>query len=93
MLNTRESECLKEPTRNNYFTPTTLSRITLCNKGVSQYLNDQEDIGRWVCDGENGRTGQCGYGYVRRVGFKQPFHLIRVQVKVEILRDLLEGRL
>lgn len=57
------------------------------------YLNDQEDIGRRVCDGENGRTGQSGYGYVRSVWFKQPFHLVCVQVEVEILRDLLEARL
>lgn len=68
--------------------------MILMHKSVFfQYLNDQEDISRRVCDGENGRTGQSGYGYVRSVWFKQPFHLIRVQVEVEILRDLLEARL
>lgn len=73
--------------------PLTLSQILLCKSGFSPYLNDQKDIGGRVCDGENGRTGQCGNSYMRCVGFKQPFHLIRVQVKVEILRDLLGGRL
>jgi len=58
----------------------------------SQYLNHQEDVSRRVRDGENGRTGQCGDGHVGCVGFEKSFHLIRVQVKVEILRDLLEGR-
>lgn len=56
------------------------------------YLNDQEDIGRGICNGENSRTGQGRNGYVRRVWFEQPFHLVRVQVEVEILRDLLKGR-
>lgn len=60
--------------------------------GQFKYLNDQEDIGRGVCDGENSRTGQGRNGCVRCVWFEQPFHLIGVQVKVEILRDLLKGR-
>lgn len=74
--------------------PFNLSQILPCRGGFFfQYLNDQEDISGRVCDGENCRTGKCGNGCVRCVGFKQPFHLIRVQVEVEILRDLLEGRL
>lgn len=54
-----------------------------------QHLNDQEDISRGVGDGENSGTGQGGNGRVRCVWFQQPFHLLRVQVEVEILRDLL----
>lgn len=70
-----------------------LSQILLCKCVFFQYLNDQEDICRRVCDGKNSRPGQCGNGNVRCMRFKQPFHLIRVQVEVEILRDLLEGKL
>lgn len=41
-----------------------------CKCALFQYLNDQKDICRRVCDGENGRTGHGGYGDVGGVRFK-----------------------
>lgn len=77
--------------RNNLFHAVQFKQLGQ-QSGQFQYLDHQEDIRRGVCDGENGRTGQGRNGCVRRVWFEQPFHLIRVQVEVEILRDLLKGR-
>ena len=55
---------------------------------VRSYLDDQEDVCRGVCDGEDGGAGEGGDGRVGNVGPQQALHLIGVQVKVEILRDL-----
>lgn len=49
------------------------------------YLDDQEDVCRGVCDGEDGRASQGGDGCVGDVGLQQALHLIGVQVKVEVL--------
>lgn len=46
------------------------SHFFRCKCTLFQYLNDQKDICRRVCDGENGRTGHGGYGNVGGVWFK-----------------------
>lgn len=54
----------------------------------SGHLDDQEDVWRGVGHREDGGAGQGGDGGVGAVGPQQPLHGVRIQVEVEVLRDL-----
>lgn len=54
------------------------------------YLNDKEDVRGRVCDGEDSRSRQGRDGNMGVMWAEQSLHLIRVQIKVKILRNLRE---
>lgn len=68
--------------------PVTCTITTPSSPSPSGHLDDQEDVGRGVGHREDGRAGQGGNRRVRAVGPQQSLHRVRVQVKVEVLRDL-----
>lgn len=52
------------------------------------YLDNQEDVRRGVCDGEDCRASEGGDGSVGVVGTQHVLHLVRVQVEMKVLRNL-----
>lgn len=56
------------------------------------YLDDQVDVWGGVCDGEDGCSGEGGVVRLWRVGFQEPFKLIRVQITVEVLGYLRKSK-
>lgn len=60
------------------FNPTTLLTDEVLSSGSPRwpYLDNQEDVRRGVCDGEDGRTGEGGDSNVGVMGAEHVLHLV-----------------